>query len=300
MLRGVGLIAICLALFSPPSYGRWQDRFDACVDHPTLAEEINPQPQTDQNQEAKQTHKVRVASLTFEGTDNLPDAVKEQVIRQMDEASYETISPSIQASQETIRDALRNQGYFYAASTASTNFVRNEKELSLKVAFQVSEGPQYRLTEIHFANAKAFPAAELRKQFPIQDGDIFSLATIREGMEKLDQLYSSRGYINLQPSPDISPDRNHQQVSVLINMDEGAQFRVGSVEVFGLDQQFWGPTLKSGLVAGKVFDPGLVRAVFSEDKSVLPPDASEEHDLHITQDPRNATVAIVFDFRRCR
>lgn len=167
-----------------------------------------------------------------------------------------------------------------------------------KLAIQVSEGQQYRLAEIRFADAHAFPASELRKQFPIQDGDVFSTVAIRKGLENISRLYGSRGFINMAASTDIAPDKNPEQISVLINLDEGRQFRVGSVKVFGLDQGLWGPTLKTGLLPGKVFNSDLIQAVFNENKPVLPPDASQEHDVRITQDAKSATLAIVFDFRR--
>ncbi len=299
MLGRVVLIAICAALYSPPTDAQRLHPLDACADHPTLAEELNPQAQTEQIKLANETPKLRVAGVTFEGDGNLPEAVKEKVIRELDEATNQTISDLIQASAETIRDAFRNQGYFYTDVTVRKDFLSEAQGLSLRLAFQISEGLQYRLAEIQFVDARVFPASELRKQFPIQDGDIFSLIAIRKGLESLSRLYGSRGYINAAASPDIAPNKKDQQASMMVNMDEGQQFRVGSVEVLGLDRQFWGPTLKNELVPGQIFNYDLIGHVFAESKSALPADASR-NDLEIHQDARNATVAIVFDFRRCQ
>jgi outer membrane protein assembly factor BamA len=155
------------------------------------------------------------------------------------------------------------------------------------------------LTEIHFANAHVFPTSELRKHFPLQEGDVFDIARIREGIETLTRLYGARGYINFTASPDLRFDGEKKRISLAIDLNEDRQFRVASVNVFGLDRQFWGPTLRTKLVPGQVFNPELVEDVFTENKAVLPAVASSRDYTQITQDAKKTAVVIQFDFTRC-
>ena len=138
----------------------------------------------------------------------------------------------------------------------------------------------------------------MRKQFALRDGDV-DLQKIRQGLEALRRLYGTWGYINFVASPEIQADNTHQRISVLIEVEEGKQFRVGSVEVLGLDQETVDSVLKAKLRPGDVFNPKLVEEFSKKNKPLLPPDASPRDDMQLKQDGRNGTVAIEFDFRSC-
>jgi outer membrane protein assembly factor BamA len=289
------LIAIWATLFTPVVHAQLPRRLDRCLSHPTLAEEFeaatNP---------TLSYPKVRIDAVTFEGADYLPESIKAQITRRLEEPVYDHDDGWIDASREIVLDTLREHGYFFAQVSAKTGVLSgHQKEQRVAVTFQLSEDRQYRLSEITFANAHVFRPAELRKRIPLQDGDVFNLKAIRKGLEALTRLYGTRGYLNFAPSPDLRADNRNQRISVLLDLSEGQQFKVGSVEVLGLDRQLWGPTLRSKLVPGQVFNSQWVSEVYDESKSVLPPDASPQDDVEITQDPKKATVAIVFNFLPC-
>jgi outer membrane protein assembly factor BamA len=82
-----------------------------------------------------------------------------------------------------------------------------------------------------------FPPSELRNHIPLDDGDVFDLGRIRQGIVAVSRLYTSLGYTNFTASPDIRIDHNHQSVSVVFELNEDQQFRLGSVEVLGLDRE---------------------------------------------------------------
>jgi hemolysin activation/secretion protein len=299
----IPLIPICATLYAPAIHAQLPRLVENCATHPTLAEELQAatyQTLAGETKGAKSYPKVRIDTVSFEGADDLPESVKAQTTRRLEDPIYDLDSDWIGASREIVWDVLREYGYFYAKVSAKASVLSGDlREQRAAITFQVSEGRQFRLSEIQFANAHVFPPPVLREQIPLQDGDVFNLRGIRKGMEALTQLYATQGYINFTPSPDIQVDNEHQRISVLFELDEGRQFRVGSVEVLGLYRPLSGPTLKTKLVPGRVFNPALIEDVFSENKAVLPPNVSSRDDTQITQDAKNATVAIVFYFMPC-
>jgi outer membrane protein assembly factor BamA len=95
----------------------------------------------------------------------------------------------------------------------------------------------------------------------------------------------------------ISVDQNEQRVDVSVELQEGKQYRVGSVQISGLGSKTEN-LLRSLLEPGRVFDGGSIKNLLKENREMLPVDASEK-DVSIEGNPEDATVAIVLDFRRC-
>ncbi len=83
----------------------------------------------------------------------------------------------------------------------------------------------------------------------------------------------------------------------MLDLDEQKQFRVGKVEILGLE-----PTtesiLRSKLKPGDIFNYQVIDAFLKENKSALPPDASPK-EIERHHDVQNGTVDLVFDFRTC-
>ena len=249
--------------------------------------------------------KFHIDEVTFEGAEHLPQWVKAQLTHQVETPGSGITSVSlkdyVEAQQENVWEAIKNCGYFFAAVDAKPSILSSDNQQQhVAITFQVSEGHLFRLSEIQLVNAHAFPSAELRKYFPVRDGDPFSVHAIRMGFDAMTSLYGQHGYLNFTAYPDIRPDHQRQLVSVAVDLEEGQQFRIGSVQVIGLDRALSGETLKTQLRPGEVFNSALVDRVFEENKSTLPADASPRHDLQITQNSRDATVALRFDFRRSR
>lgn len=99
----------------------------------------------------------------------------------------------------------------------------------------MDEGEQYRLKEISFKDERAFSEEELRRQFQIVDGDIFDVEKIRQGLDKMRKLYANCGYINFSPVPDTAAGDQAATVSLTIDIDEGMQFRIGSLILDGAE-----------------------------------------------------------------
>jgi outer membrane protein assembly factor BamA len=59
----------------------------------------------------------------------------------------------------------------------------------------------------------------------LTSGDIFSPAKIQQGFDQIHRAYLERRYPNFTMIPDINIDDSRQVISVVVECDEGKQFR---------------------------------------------------------------------------
>jgi outer membrane protein insertion porin family len=161
---------------------------------------------------------------------------------------------------------------------------------------RVDEGLQYRLGEIQFRNNKAISgAAALRTLFPIADGDVFSREKIAKGLENLRKAYGELGYINFTSVPDTRFVDQEKLIYLEIDMDEGKQFRVGSISFPGLDETAQREVLRDlPLQSGQIFN-SRTWELFLQSRGPLLDSCSSRQRL----DERAGIVTISLDCGQC-
>ena len=82
-----------------------------------------------------------------------------------------------------------------------------------------------------------------------------------------------------------------------MRLDEQKQFRVGSVEIRGLDPSLEA-RLRSIVVPGEVFNPQPLETFFKENRPVLPSRGLDN--FQIRRNVRMGIVDLTFDPRFCR
>lgn len=288
--------AICTTFSASLMSAQIPRRLKGCSPYPTLADEIKEM----QAEMAVPRPKIHVVSVVFVGADSLPESAKERVTHRAEDIPFDAGSDWPLYVAEDARLAMQDHGYFRATVRPQSHIVSSGpagEEAS--VTLSITEGPKYRLGRIQFVDARVFPTAELRKQVPLRDGAIFDLSKLRAGIDALTKLYDAHGYINSVASPDVQIDDAHRRISVALEMDEGHQFRVGSVQILGLDQQVSNHPIKLEIKPGVLFSNQLIDEFYKQNKAILPADASAREDTTISQDARTHTVAIKLDFRGC-
>jgi outer membrane protein assembly factor BamA len=194
------------------------------------------------------------------------------------------------------------------------------------LTIRVTEGPKYRLKDIHFrkddvaesdvepadarpalrkknayadqtpvgANPRlAFPEEELRRLVPLQDGDILRVDQIREGLDALKKLYGAYGYINLVVSPNTEVNDEKRLVAITMELDEGRPFRIGRVESQNHDPAL-DRALQQAFPSGTLFSNDAWEAGI---KTLLPNFLPQQASLR--KDEANGTVDITIDTRTC-
>lgn len=194
------------------------------------------------------------------------------------------------------RYELLKQGYFKADVSVSDLHVLSETpdQRTVAVTLRISEGQQYRLAQIDFSYNTAFASAQLRKAFPINDHDVFDTEKIRLGLEELRKLYASKGYINFTPVPNTYSNDQAGTVALRVDIDEGKQFKIGSLMVWGNwpegDQEKLASIFHS--YAGGFDVSGLIERLKAATLAMFPGLASADALIEVRQNVETATVEV--------
>ena len=160
-------------------------------------------------------HCVRISKLVLE-SNSLSAADRERIIRLMQEKSY----PEGEIG-ERIRQAGRSAGYFRAVVEEPEFSFPTEGRDVARVTVRVNAGTQYRLDEIRFLRATAFPPDELRNAFSQRRGDLFNPTEFRMGLERLRELYGTRGYVEMVATPMVEINESRRTIAFVLEVQEG-------------------------------------------------------------------------------
>jgi outer membrane protein assembly factor BamA len=194
---------------------------------------------------------------------------------------------------ETVRSrCLSDKGYSKAVVTASTRQLPDHRNThQFAIAFHIDAGSRYRLGGITFKNNRAIGNVKsLRDLFPIKDGEILDRNALANGLENLRYAYAELGYINFTSVPDIRFDDANKLGLLEIDLDEGKQFYVASINVVGAD-----PKVLSDLplAPGDIYDARLIDLFLQKHLAGASVDGQR---IHRQLDEQNGTVALTFDF----
>lgn len=242
-----------------------------------------------------------IDDLVLDGVTDVAEPIWKHIVSQI---QGETFSGN--AWVDELRDvyllgALQNQGYLKAELTVDTELVSSSPALQhVVVHVHVKGGTQYRLASVQFVSSEkqiAFSAQELRPLIPLHDGDIFSVAKIREGLEALSRYYGSHGYIDFVATPTTNLDEMNQRIALVLSLQEGFQWRVGNIEIVGLN-----PVLesefRSKIKTGDILHSQLIDDFYQNHKSELPEKVGPE-DTQFHFNVKERTADALFDFRSC-
>ena len=139
-------------------------------------------------------------------------------------------------AEELVRASCQNEGYFKVKVSGMAEAVADTDDRQFDIVVKVLDyGKRYRLQEIDFRNAKAFPEEELVKLIPVQPGEVFRRARIAKGLEALQQHYLAAGYVNITFIPGTEFDETDATIRLDIDVDEGKVFRWGELLIIGLE-----------------------------------------------------------------
>lgn len=238
---------------------------------------------------------ISIAQLTFSGDLQIPVPDQEAIAKSIKQTTHDT-----DEALERARRGWQDRGYFKVEVRGDTK-VLTSSPVGQRIALDVhvDEGHQYRLSGITFKNNKAIESRErMRQFFPINDGDIFSRDKIATGLENLRKAYGELGYINFTSVPDTVFNDDTDLISLVIDIDEGKQFRVGAIQVLGLDDSARDKVMESLPVkAGEIYSSKVWEQTLLMKESLLPCDCPNRTQKKL--DERSGIVALIFDFRPC-
>ena len=155
----------------------------------------------------------------------------------------------LEEDKDRIRQFYQDHGYFMARVLDSTVNLRDVGVERMRISMfksgipgkaaditiPIEEGGLYRLSKMTFVNIKLFRTTNFLQKnvFQINDGDVFSTAKLRKGIEEMKKLYGEFGYIDFVLEPSFAPVPQIGKINVTLAADEGKQFFVRRIDFSG-------------------------------------------------------------------
>jgi outer membrane protein insertion porin family len=194
--------------------------------------------------------KIRIKTITFEGAEHFSDWDLRWAMKKTREShlfawatgganfTEETYGEDI----EKVRELYLNEGFVdvafgeprmeYDDGTSRLMLWKSPRRW-LHMTIPVSEGAQYRVGSVDVEGANVLPKEFVRTFFNLKEGEIYNESKINKGLEKLREIYGSRGYIQFTGFPVKRPVPGEDVVDVTINLQEDKQYFINRIEFEG-------------------------------------------------------------------
>ncbi len=129
-----------------------------------------------------------------------------------------------------------SRGYLKAQfADSQAKVVEDGPRTVVDVNFPVSPGIQYRVAQVHWAGAAAFPAEKLQALIHLRQGEPANSIQLQDDLETVHKLYGTKGYLGAAVKPRPSLDDAAASVAYELNVAEGDVFRMGELQIDGID-----------------------------------------------------------------
>lgn len=148
-----------------------------------------------------------------------------------DEYSREKLDSSL----DKLVNFYQDHGYLYA-KVDSAQAQLSPKRDSIYITIKVSEGDQYRVSQVSVLGKTIIPLAKMEKLVTLKSGDIFSKAKVKDSQKAMTDALGNLGYafanINVTPTP----DKTQKTVALSFFVDPGTRVYVRHVTFTGNNQ----------------------------------------------------------------
>jgi outer membrane protein insertion porin family len=95
----------------------------------------------------------------------------------------------------------------------------------------ITEGLRYKVNKFEFAGNDKVPGDVMRPLFKMKTGEYYNEKRIREGFQKIQEIYGAGGHFEMTPYPEFVPEGD--QVNVTIRINEGKQYFINRITFQG-------------------------------------------------------------------
>lgn len=138
---------------------------------------------------------------------------------------------AMQQDRMNIIKFLQNEGYADAKIEIEVHEATADNRIIITIT--ADRGEPYFFSDLSFTGNTLFTDEEIQSQFSFVKGDHYSPEEIRETIKRISEVYGRRGYIDAVVDYEPRLDCESRSYSIDFLIEEGEQYRVGLVKVFG-------------------------------------------------------------------
>ena len=161
------------------------------------------------------------------------------------------------------------------------------------VAFPVTPGMQYKLSDMGWSGNKEFSTEALQPLIHVRTGQPANTVQLEDDLKSVQQLYGSHGYILASVKVNAQFDDLAGTVSFQLAVDEGSLYRMGELEFRGIDNNLTARLRAAWKIRpGDVYDATYLKQFLPQARKLLPANLDWEVEPHVTAITRDKTVDV--------
>jgi outer membrane protein insertion porin family len=183
--------------------------------------------------------KVTIDDIEFEGNTVFSDRKLRSFIQTKEWWIFSWITSSGKYNEDMlqndlliIKDQYFNVGHV-RVEVKQPHIVLSDDRTEMDIFIEIDEGPQYTVGSVDIKGDLLLEKDEMLDQLDFTPGEVFSREKMRKNMDKLDSLYSNRGYAYVNVSPQTLIDDDKREVNLTFNIEQGIQVEIGRINISG-------------------------------------------------------------------
>jgi outer membrane protein insertion porin family len=145
----------------------------------------------------------------------------------------------VKENVEQIRKLYFSKGYYGVAIEQQVDYLETNEAV---VRFQITEGPKGRVKTIAFKGNRKIKSSDLKKVMQTRGWNIFSILTksgildediLKNDIQILTAYYLDHGFLDVKVSEPKIDLRNPKRIRIEIEVTEGPQYRIGTIDFKG-------------------------------------------------------------------
>jgi outer membrane protein insertion porin family len=183
--------------------------------------------------------KVKIKRINIHGNKALSEGKIKKVMKTKERGLFSFVlgtgfykKEEISADIERIKDLYHNNG-FIKVTVAEPEIKLSDDKKSMFITINISEGEQYKVSSVNISGNKAFSVEEIKKRIKILPKTIFNKEILKKDITAITDLYSNNGYALVSVYPDLTPDENTKETTIVYRIEEGDKYFIGRIEISG-------------------------------------------------------------------
>ncbi len=166
---------------------------------------------------------------------------------------------ALEQDKLTVINMLQNKGY--ADAKVDIKVLESKSQGKIILQIDAERGTVYHFKKITFKGNTLFPNSDIDPLFLVRPDGIYSPENLRQTAQNIKDLYGRKGYIDCNVQYETQLIANEPLYNVTFIIEEGEQYKIGLVRVFGNVQTKNNVILRESLlVPGETFDTAKLKA----------------------------------------
>lgn len=187
-----------------------------------------------------ENNRISITAISFTGNKIFSEKKLEGIISSRKKSIFNKGTYSeeqITNDRRLIEEAYQQKG-FIEAEVLDVNVSEAEdpdtpESVQIELQFIIKEGVQYFLNDIELFGNIVFSTEELRKLFPIKNGDILNVSKLQAGYAALGQHYSNEGFMFNNYNVEEERDDTTNKITYKIFIQENKQSHIENIILRG-------------------------------------------------------------------